>query len=107
MSFGTRLAEALKGAGMTSNALSLRLGMSSTGVWNWMHDNTQPRPETLARVADILGVTSDWLLGEDASPEPAQVRHSALARIAEAKASIAHSLGLPPERISLEVRILA
>lgn len=61
MDINARIKVARTEAGLSMNQLAKRLGVTSTCVWNWDHDNTSPRPDTLPRLAEALGVTVQWL----------------------------------------------
>lgn len=110
MKFADRLAQALKQKGITSNALSQRLGISSTAVWNWMHGNTKPRPEMLERIATELGTDLAWLRGADAvDAQPAQIEElehpeTIAGILAEARARLTPHLKAP---FSLELKLIA
>ncbi|MBF9036619.1 helix-turn-helix domain-containing protein [Rhodobacterales bacterium HKCCE2091] len=60
--FGDRLAAAREAAGLTQSDLSRRAGVSLEAVEEWENDQTEPRANTLQRVAGILGVSLMWLM---------------------------------------------
>ena len=111
MSYAVRLAEALKTKGMTSNALSKKLEISSTAVWNWIHGNTKPKPEMLLRVAYELGVSPEWLRDGEEGPQQethakAEAPQSTVQEVlSETKARLALIMKVPENRIRLELSL--
>ena len=67
--FSDRLAEALKTNQITGNALCKRLGMENRNYTNW-RNNKIPRGETLKQIADVLNVSTDWLLEREGANTP-------------------------------------
>lgn len=64
MGFGERLEKAIKAKGMTNMELTRRLGYKNPSlVYTYTALNQMPCAYTLARMAVILGVSTDWLLG--------------------------------------------
>lgn len=59
--FGERLREAYENAGFNRNAFSRQIGAYYHQVLRW-EDGQIPKPETLAKIAEVCGVTVDWLL---------------------------------------------
>ena len=49
--------------GITQVELAHRLGVSKQSVSNWESNNIQPSIELLEKIADLFGVTTDYLLG--------------------------------------------
>lgn len=60
--FGDRLAAAREAAGLSVNDLARRAGVAVASVRGWEDDQSEPRANTLQRVAGILGVSIMWLL---------------------------------------------
>lgn len=87
------------------------VGYTPTGVWNWVKGNTFPRAETLAVLANELGVTEDWLRdgdvsseGEPASPgieQPATVAE----RVESLRVEIATLTGYDLDRVKLMLEL--
>lgn len=50
-------------AGMTQKQLAEKIGNSQRNISNWESGNSQPDLETVVRLADLFGVTTDELLG--------------------------------------------
>lgn len=55
---------------MTQAELADRLGISRVTLTNWEIGRANPDHETLVRIADLFGVTTDYLLGRDAPLPP-------------------------------------
>ena len=70
--FNDRLQIALKNKNLTGNALCKKMGIDNRSYTNWK-DNKLPRAETLKEIAEILEVSTDWLLERDGAPEPDEV----------------------------------
>ena len=66
---GSRIREVRKASGMTQKGLSSILAVSQHAVWCWETGKMQPRPEHLAALAQVLGVSTDWLLGKSQAME--------------------------------------
>ena len=66
--FGERLAAAREQAGLTQAQLAERLGLTQVAIAYWERKAVSLRPEQVAAVADILGVTADYLLGRQDKP---------------------------------------
>ena len=47
---------------ISQKELAKRLFVSAQAVSKWEKDKSSPNPETLAKIADILGVSADYLL---------------------------------------------
>lgn len=66
--FADRLRFARKAKGLGQTELAGKVGVSSGSVGNWEMGPSQPRPETLRKVAAILDVTPAWLLYGNSEP---------------------------------------
>ena len=60
---GARIAEARKRKGMSQTALAEALGVTQQVVAAWERKSTGVRSDTLCRIASVLDVSSDELLG--------------------------------------------
>lgn len=65
--FGQQLKKYRLSANITQKELAQRLFVSQQAVGRWETDKTTPNPETVYKIAQIFGITSDELLG-DAKP---------------------------------------
>ena len=80
--FSARLREAMRAAGMkqadvvrVAQERGRKLGKSQ--VSQYVSGKTLPRRDVLALLADILGVRSAWLAGEEEGPDPARATSGA------------------------------
>ena len=58
-----RIKEARKAAGLSQKFVAMALGVASPSVCNWESGKTQPTSENLVALANLFGVSSDYLLG--------------------------------------------
>lgn len=56
--------------GWNQSDLAEKLCVSLGSVGNWESGQNQPSAKTLGRIADVLGVSISFLLGEDVLPQP-------------------------------------
>lgn len=61
--FAERLAKARKHAGIGKTELARKIGVKPPSVTNYECGKRMPSVETLSKIADVLDVTTDWLLG--------------------------------------------
>lgn len=54
----------LKERGITRNKFSKDIGISNATFYNWQSRGSTPKSETLQKIADYLGTTTDYLLGK-------------------------------------------
>ena len=64
-SFGERLATARQQAGLTQEQLAERLGTTQRVVTHWEREGVALRADQIAALADLLGVTADYLVGRE------------------------------------------
>ena len=62
MTFGERLQALRQRAGMSQDQLAERLGVSRQAVSRWERDETMPETDKVIALADLFGVTTDYLL---------------------------------------------
>lgn len=106
-SFHDRLRAARKNANLSVNAFAKKLGISSTAAWNWDCENTTPTPDKLPKIAQVLGVSVDYLEGKNVPPSPPTGRSAPISKkeetldevLADASARIAALLGIKPDRV--------
>ena len=60
---GQRIRSARKSAGFTHEALAELIGVSRTAVVHWEADDSDPTLGNLIRLAELLYVSTDYLLG--------------------------------------------
>lgn len=63
-------------AGFTQDELAQKLGISKGSVAMWETNKRTPSTETLIRLADLFGVTTDYLLGRSENPTPDSVANA-------------------------------
>lgn len=97
-----RIRLARENAGMSLNTLAKKVGMTPTGVWNWHHNNSTPRPDILGRVADALDVSVDWLRNGE---QPAANQETLDTVLANARMKIANLLNVDTRRVRLTVSL--
>jgi len=65
---GQRIGELRAACGWSQVELAKRLKVAKQTVSNWENENIQPSIEMLVRLSNILGVTTDYLLGLENTP---------------------------------------
>lgn len=73
MTFGEKLQDLRRKAGLSQDALAGKLDVSRQAVSKWERDETMPETEKVVRVAQLFGVSLDYLLmdrEENREPEP-------------------------------------
>lgn len=68
MTFGKRLQQVRKAAGLSQEQLAELVGMSRQAVSKWETDQAAPDIDKLASLCGVLGVSADELLGRDVPP---------------------------------------
>ena len=63
MSFSELLKQCRKKQGVSQAELASRLGVTQQAVGKWESGKSSPDPATVARIAEILSTTADFLLG--------------------------------------------
>jgi transcriptional regulator with XRE-family HTH domain len=63
MSFGKRLLEARKKKGISQEELAAKLGTKGPAIGRYERDEMKPSIEAATKMAKILGVSLDWLVG--------------------------------------------
>lgn len=61
--FQERLKQAMKKRGVKQAELARRVGIDRSSIWGYLHENMIPKQERLITIANVLGVSPDWLLG--------------------------------------------
>jgi transcriptional regulator with XRE-family HTH domain len=59
--FSQRLKETREARSMSASDLARLANVTPTAVWNWEKNGVVPRRETLAQIAQVLGVTKEFL----------------------------------------------
>ena len=63
MSFSELLKQCRKKQGVSQAELASRLGVTQQAVGKWESGKSSPDPSTVARIAELLNTTADYLLG--------------------------------------------
>jgi transcriptional regulator with XRE-family HTH domain len=92
---------------LSVNAFSKKMGVSSTAAWNWDWENTTPTPDKLPKIAQVLGVSVEYLQGANVAPSaphratpPRDGGKETLdVVLAEASSRIAALLGIEADRV--------
>ena len=63
MSFGTRLLQARKKKGISQDELAKHLNTKGPAIGRYERDEMKPSIEAAAKMAQILSVSLDWLVG--------------------------------------------
>ena len=67
---GERLREARERRGWRPEDVAVALRRSASAIVAYEHGSRVPRADVLAQLAQVLGVSADWLLGLDAYSSP-------------------------------------
>jgi len=65
---GNRITELRKKKGWSQTELAKQIKVSREAIGKYERDEAQPSVETAKKVADVLGVSLDYLVDEDALP---------------------------------------
>lgn len=60
---GEKIARARKEAGLSQTDLSKEIYVTRQALSNWERGRTRPRQESVEKIAGVLGVTAEYLLG--------------------------------------------
>ena len=70
MTFGEKLQSLRQRSGMSQDALAERLNVSRQAVSRWERDETMPETDKVVALADLFGVTTDYLLRPQTEQQP-------------------------------------
>ena len=93
MTFGEKLQKLRQKAGMSQDALAERLNVSRQAVSRWERDETMPETDKVVALADLFGVTTDYLLRQGAEEEPQAAQPAASAPHKDSGRDILERLG--------------
>lgn len=62
-----RIKEAREAAGLSQQFVALTLGVKPPSVCNWENGKSEPTPANLRALAQLLDVSTDYLLGNDST----------------------------------------
>lgn len=63
-----RLKKERKRVGISQKMISIRLGVGQSNVSSWERGEKNPTLSTLIKLAEMYGVTTDYLLGKEETP---------------------------------------
>ena len=63
--FGERIRELRQARNITQVELAKMLNVSKQSISNWENENIQPSIDMLVKIASVLSVTCDYILGLD------------------------------------------
>ena len=63
--FRQRIRQAIAKSGKTPNEVAHEAGISHYAIYSWLREERTPNVFCLAKVADVLGVSMDWLWGRE------------------------------------------
>ena len=66
--FGDKLKKLRETHGLSQQQLAEKLGMSPSGIGMWEQNRRQPDNEMAKKIAQLFGVSTDYLLGNDVNP---------------------------------------
>lgn len=82
MTFGEKLQDLRKKGGMSQDILAEKLEVSRQAVSKWERDEAMPETDKLLRIAQLFGVSTDYLLSnETPSPPPQSYSHNTTNRV--------------------------
>ncbi len=61
----TRIRQLREDAGMKQYELAARMGIKQASVHRWEYGKSYPTPDKLMALADLFGVSVDYILGRD------------------------------------------
>ena len=93
MTFGEKLQKLRQKAGMSQDALAERLDVSRQAVSRWERDETMPETDKVVALADLFGVTTDYLLRQGTEEEPQAAPSTAAAPHKDSGRDILERLG--------------
>ena len=68
-----RIFNLLKEKGITQSALADKIGVRQATISDWKRKKTTPSADTIGLIAEILGVSTDYLItGKEYAPSPSQ-----------------------------------
>lgn len=66
--FGDKLRKLREAHHLSQQQLAEKLGMSPSGIGMWEQNRRQPDNEMAKKIAQLFGVSTDYLLGNDVNP---------------------------------------
>lgn len=101
--FGERLKMIRKQAGLSQKLLASQLYVSQQSVWKWEMNESSPNPETIAKIAEIFDVSTDYLLGRTDQKEKPPMENEELSR---AEMELVNAYRDAPANVQAAIRTL-
>jgi transcriptional regulator with XRE-family HTH domain len=116
VSVGTRIRDQREARKMSQAELAKQVGLSSAAIWNWETKGRVPRPQVLAKVAEALNVSEQYLtegrniadpnatqlVAERAPPAPSPEQGATITAVLDrTRMRIAELTGFAPDQIKL------
>ncbi len=73
---GERLSSLIKERQMSQKELAIKAGVTEAAVSHYIKGDRCPRSSVLARLADALGTTSDFLMGGEAQDSNEEIEYA-------------------------------
>ena len=86
--FCDRLKNARKNNNISQKNLAERLYVSQQTIAKWETDKATPNPETITKIADILNVSLDYLLGSEKATQTEQPASQKLKNLIDSYADL-------------------
>lgn len=67
--FGERMRQAMEERGISAGMLAIKTGMRVESIRRYRRGQTQPEARSLGLLAKGLGVSADWLIGNEEERE--------------------------------------
>ena len=93
MTFGGKLQGLRKKAGMSQDVLAEKVNVSRQAVSRWERDETLPETEKVVALADLFGVTTDYLLRDQTETAEPTRRERSSRFLTEHLGTLARILG--------------
>lgn len=100
---GNRIRSIREQKGISASQLARAARVTPTAVWNWETNGRRPHQDTLSLVAQILDVTSEFLLSGKAAPATGTATVAEI--IEEARSKIAKTTGVAPASVKVVVEL--
>lgn len=71
--YGERLRKVREESGHSQESLAEMVGIGNRQIWRYENGKTEPDGEVLAKIAQALNVSADYLLGLSDDPTPANL----------------------------------
>lgn len=75
MTFGQRLVYARENKGYKQNEFAEMLEITATRLNYWEKDKREPDVEMIKKITKLLGISSDWLIGNEQSETKVELRY--------------------------------